>query len=612
MKRNNLFVLLSILVLASMVLSACGGAATPTEAPVVATEPPATEPPAATEAPATEAPAATEAPVACTEPAGTEPIAFPDGGKSVTGAWDQEPDSIVPYFSQMSFAVWVTQFTLAGLGEWDDQNNFVPELAAEVPTAENGGVSEDGLTITWKLKDCLYWSDGTPITSDDVKFTCEAVMDPGNAVATRTGYDKIASIDTPDPLTAVITFSELYPPWQTLFTQGPNNSGAILPKHMLEGETALESNDFIHQPTVGSGPFVITEWVPGDFMTLLPNPNFHAGRATLDRIQIRFVPDSATALAALQTGDIDWYPNFSEADIATVSALEPDIHLIVTPGANFEHYFFNLGRTEGVDGRGAADNEGFCPFKDINVRKAITLGINRQAFVDALLEGKTTVPVSQWPNSTWTNTDLVVDQYDPEAAAALLDEAGYTVGSDGIRVGDCNGEQTRLSFNFETTTAPIRIDIATAVQADLAAIGVEFTPIHTPAGTFFGQYVDGGPLTTGNYDMGGYTTGFYPDPYTDNYNCENVPSAEKPDGTNWYHNCDPFLSDLMEEVNASADPAVRKATLDEAQKYIFDNYYVIMMYARANVQAHVDRMVLGPFGYYSNMNWNAEVWDVKE
>ena len=73
-------------------------------------------------------------------------------------------------------------------------------------------------------------------------------MDPGNAVASRTGYDKIASIDTPDPLTAVITFSELYPPWQTLFTQGPNNSGSILPQHMLEGETALETNDFIHHP----------------------------------------------------------------------------------------------------------------------------------------------------------------------------------------------------------------------------------------------------------------------------------------------------------------------------------------------------------------------------
>src|SRR6185503_392660 len=371
-------------------------------------------------------------------------------------------DSIVPYFSQMSFATWVTQLTLVGLAEWDDQSNFVPELAAEIPTTENGGVSEDGLTITWKLKDCLFWSDGEPLTSADVKFTWEAIMDPGNAVASRTGYDKIASIETPDPLTAVITFSELYPPWQTLFTQGPNNSGGLIPEHILAGQTALESNNFIHQPTVGSGPFVITEWIPGDFMTLLPNPNFYKGRAKLDRIQIRFVADSAASLAALQTGDVDWYPNFSEADITTLQDLEPDVKLTVIAGSDFEHYFFNLGRTEGVNGRGKADNEGFCPFKDINVRHAITIGINRQAIVDVLTGGETAVPVSQWPNTQWTNTNLQVEGYDPAAAAALLDEAGYPLGADGIRAGDCDGVNTKLSFNFETTPAPIRMDAATA------------------------------------------------------------------------------------------------------------------------------------------------------
>ena len=154
----------------------------------------------------------------------------------------------------MTFAIWVTQFTLVGLGEWDNTGAFVPELAVEVPTTENGGVSADGLTITWNLKDCLFWSDGTPLTSADVKFTWEAIVDPGNAPASRTGYDKIASIETPDDTTVVIQFAELYPPWPTLFTQGPNNSGGILPKHMLEGKTALETDPFIRQPTVGSGP----------------------------------------------------------------------------------------------------------------------------------------------------------------------------------------------------------------------------------------------------------------------------------------------------------------------------------------------------------------------
>jgi len=586
-----MFLLISLVVFASMILAACG----PKTPVVPATEVPVYGPPAGSYIP------------------------FPDGGQSVTGAWSQEPDSIVPYYTQMSYAIWITQLTLAGLGEWDATGTFVAELAASVPSAANGGVSADGLTITWKLQPGLMWSDGQPLTSADVLFTWQSIMDPANAVMSRVGYDKIASIDTPDDTTVVLHFSELYPPWQTLFTQGPNNSGAILPKHILEGQTALESNPFIHQPTVASGPWVITEWVAGDHMTLLPNPNFYNGRPILDQVQIKFVPDPETALAALQTGDIDWYPDFSESDIATVGALEPVVHLKVVPGADFEHYFFNLGTTAGVtlaDGTvtGVSDLNGFCPFKDIRVRKAITLGINRQAFVDSLLEGQTIVPATQWPNSSWTNSSLTPDAYDQAAAAALLDEAGYLVGTDGIRSGMCDGVETRLSFNFETTTKQIRVDIALAVQSDLAKIGIEFKPIHTPAGTFFASYSDGGNMPLGKYDMSGYTTGFYPDPMSgvmDSFACATIPNAASPSGTNNYHLCDPALDTLMAAVNASADPAVRKVALDAVQQYIFDHYYVVMAYARANVYGYVDRFVPAAFGFYSNMDWNSELWTVK-
>jgi peptide/nickel transport system substrate-binding protein len=510
---------------------------------------------------------------------------------------------------------------MVGLAEWDDKGNYVPELAAEIPSAENGGVSADGLTITWKLRPGLKWSDGEPLTSADVKFTWESIIDEGNAALTKGAYSNIASIDTPDAETVVLHFAQLYPPWQVLFAGGPNTAGAILPKHLLEGKTALESDPFIHWPTISSGPFVITEWVPGDHMTLLPNPNFYNGRAKLDRVLIKFVPTPETALAALQTGDVDWYPDFSESDIATVAALEPTVHLKVVPGSDYEHYLFNLGVKDGVkDASGkvipgsASPEEGFCPFKDLRVRKAITLGINRDAFVESLLEGKTTVPATQWPNSSWENASLKADGYDPDGAMALLEEAGYTdKDGDGIREGECGGEEVKLSFNFETTDKQIRVDIALATQSDLKKIGVEFKPIHTPAGTFFGTYTDGGPMSTGKFDMAGYTTGFYPDPYpaTEDFLCRSIPSADNPGGSNWYHYCAPELDQLFADVNATADPAARKTAIDAVQKYIFDNYLVVMMYARANVYGYTDRFVPGPFGFFSNMNWNAEVWDVK-
>ena len=145
--KRSLYLVLSVLVLASLLLASCGGA----------------KPTAST-----------------TGPGGSIP--FPSGGKTVTVAFSQEPDLVDSIFSSMSYAAWVNQSVLVGLATWDAQNNLVPELATEVPSAANGGVSADGLTITWHLKPDLKWSDGEPLTSADVKFTWQVLTDAGNAV----------------------------------------------------------------------------------------------------------------------------------------------------------------------------------------------------------------------------------------------------------------------------------------------------------------------------------------------------------------------------------------------------------------------------------------------
>jgi peptide/nickel transport system substrate-binding protein len=285
-------------------------------------------------------------------------IPFPTGGKTVTVAFSQEPDLVDSIFSSMSYAAWVDQSVLVGLGTWDAKNNLIPELATEIPSIANGGVSADGLTITWHLKPNLKWSDGEPITSTDVKFTWQVEVDPGNAVYSRAGYSDITSVDTPDTTTAVLHFKSLYPGWQTLFTSGPNNQGNIQPEHILKGKTGLEKDPFVHWPTISSGPFVITDWVAGDHMTMWPNPNYWKGKPKLDQIQIKFVPDPETAKAALKTGDVDFVPDFAESDLADLPALEPKVHTRVDPGPEFEHYFFNMG----VKGTavGQSDFDGPC------------------------------------------------------------------------------------------------------------------------------------------------------------------------------------------------------------------------------------------------------------
>ena len=608
MKRSLSFVI-SLIVLTSMLLAACGTstAASPTAVPPSVV--PRTAVPTNTVPPTTTPlPTATATP-SC-PPAGNVAIPFPSGGKTVTVAFSQEPDLVDALFSDNSYAVWVDQSIQVGLGTWDANNNLVPELATEIPSTANGGISSDGLTITWHLKPCLFWSDGQPLTSGDVKFTWQLLTDPHNVVYTRAGYDQITSIDTPDDSTVILHFKSLYPGWQTLFDSGPNNRGNLQPEHILKGKTGLVKDPFIRWPTVSSGPWVITEWVAGDHMTLLPNPNYWKGHPKLDQIQIKFFPDTDSEKTALLGRKVDFVPDFAESDLANLPALEPAIHTRVDAGPEFEHYLFNLG-VRGT-GTGQSDYDGFCPFKDLNVRKAIMLGIDRQKIIKNLLFGKITVPASLWPNSYWTNTNLTPYPYDPKQAASLLDSAGYKPGTGGIRHGMCNGVDTKLSFNFETTTKQLRETMAVLVQSYLKQIGIEFKPIFTPGGAFFGNYDSGANMANGNFDMAGYTTGFYPDPYTDGFLCSSVISAQDQGGDNNYHLCDPALDALFQQANASVDPAVRKQAIDQIQQYMYDNVLIIPIYARANVMSYVDRFVLPPTSVIGGMLGDTFDWDVKK
>jgi len=598
--KKNLSVLLSLVVLASILLAAC---ATPaTEAP-------------ATEAPATAAPA-TEAPACAPAVPGWDPTTADVGSKGITIAFEQEPDQAVGTYSNMSFAAWIYQIYGVGPGKWDDQNNLISYAATEVPSAENGGVSADGLTITWHLKPCIFWSDGEPITSKDFAFTFKSNMDPANAPISRSGWDKIASVETPDDQTVVVTFSSLYPSWPTIYDLGPNNSsGGVLPAHIFEGQTGLETNPQIHQPSWAGGPFAIKEWIAGDHMTLVRNPNYFGTPAKLDYINIKFVPDPETGLAALQTGDVDFMVNLAESDIETVKGLESKgINLRVDPAPEFEHLFFNLGTTAGVDGKGISDVDGFCPFKDPNVRKAFVLGIDRLSFIkNYLKEDEKAYIATLWPNSYWNNTDLAPYPYDVDQANKLLDDAGYKAGADGIRAGTCGGKPVKFSLGIETTTAQRRVDDVLSIQADLKKIGIDIKPNHIPAGTFFGSYTEGADMPLGKFDLAIFTTGYYPDPdASSSWRCADVPNKDNPSGGNNYHFCDPKLDALFEKALTSADPATRKVTYDEIQKVMYDDVLMIPLYARANVYAYVDSFVFPPSSGYANAFWSTEDFDTNK
>lgn len=552
---------------------------------------------------------------------GWDPTKADTGSKGMTIAFEQEPDELTGTYTAMAFAAWVWQMFGIGPGKWDDKNNLVPYTATEIPSVENGGISPDALTVTWRLKPCIFWSDGQPITSKDFAFTWKSDMDPANTPGSREGWDQIAGIDTPDDQTVVIHFKKIYAAWPLLFDLGPNNTqGGLLPAHIFEGKTGLEKDPLIHQPNWAGGPFAVKEWVPGDHMTLVRNPNYFGTPAKLDYINIKFVPSIDAGKAALRSGDVDLVVNLAESDIADVRAMASEgIQLRVVPTPGFEHMLFNLGITDSTakdsSGHviGNSDQPGPCVFQDGSVRKAIMLGTDRLAFIkDYLKEDETLFIASLWPGSSWYNSSLKPYPYDPTQAGALLDAAGYKVGADGLRAGSCGSNPVKFSFGLESTNAQRRIDDMTAIQADLYKIGIEIKPNALPAGTFFGSYSDGADMPRGRFDLAIYATGFYPDPDPGGgFACAEVPSKANPGGGNTYHLCDPQIDSLVAQGVATADTAARKQIYNQLQQYMYDHVTMVPLYARADVYAFKETLVVPPSSGYSSVFWEAEDFDIR-
>ncbi|MEA2718761.1 MAG: peptide/nickel transport system substrate-binding protein, partial [Candidatus Eremiobacteraeota bacterium] len=181
----------------------------------------------------------------------------------------------------------------------------VPILATEVPTPENGGISKDGLTITYHLHSGVKWHDGAPFSSKDVKFTWQAMMNNANNVNERVGYEDVKSVDTPNDTTVVFHLKSKFAPFvNTVFAES-DSPVCIIPEHLLAKYPNLNQIPFNQQP-IGTGPFKLASWVRGDHIELVANDDYFRGKPKLRRIMIREIPDENTSLNALRSHDVDW------------------------------------------------------------------------------------------------------------------------------------------------------------------------------------------------------------------------------------------------------------------------------------------------------------------
>jgi peptide/nickel transport system substrate-binding protein len=569
-----------LLVIASLVLAGC---ATPTpEAPPVSTE----APPAATEAPA---PAATEAPAMETEaPAPTEAPAAER--KVATFIWTQEFDTLNPYYTNMWFSGITQQFWSCWAWDFDDQNAPHPVLVQEMPSVENGGISEDGTTITLKLRDDIVWSDGEPITSDDFVFTAQMIVDPKNTVAQVNPYD-LMTVTAPDAQTVVMTFEEPYAPWAGIWE-------GLLPKHILQpvydAEGTIDNAEWNRAPTVGCGPYNFAEWESGSFARFTANENYWLGKPKIDELFLRFVPDDASQIAALKAGDGDLGTFFAYPDVPELEAA--GIQIIKSFSGYNEVWYFYLD-----------PENGHPALQDPNVRKALAMGFDRFSLNEDLNLGLTVPAVTLWDNTPYANPDLVAYPYDPEAAKALLDAAGW-VDSDGDGVRDKDGVSLELTYG--TTTREVRMDTQAVAQQQLAEIGVKVELLNYDSDIYFSGYGEGGPAATGQLDIFEYSTtsAAFPDPDTADWLCSEIPSDESPAGVNWSALCDEELDALFKKQTTEVDFAARQQTFWEICQLMYDKGYIIGIWQDPDLFGISGRLqnvkISGASPFYNIAEWD--------
>ncbi len=555
--KRNLYVLFSLLVLAGMVLAACGPAA----------------------------PAA------------------PTFKGTVTITFVQEPDNLNPMYTDMYFAIILREFYLKPAWSFDENAKPVPVLVKEIPSAENGGLSADGKTITIKLRDDITWSDGEKLTADDFVFTYDMIMSEKNVPLSRYPYeDYVTSVTAPDPTTVVVTFSEPYAAWLTrLFSY-------LLPKHILQPvfdkDGTLDNAAWNRNPTVGVGPFVLSEWETGSHLAFKANPNWIAP-PKIEQVFVRIVPDDAAQEAAIIAGDTDFGVFLSSDQIEKIEAGGTVKVVSVASGYN-EAWFLNV------------NPETTHPaMLDVNVRKAIALATDRFTIVkDLLVESINPVNVTYWDTTPPYQTDTLKPYpYDPEQAKQLLDAAGWKDSDgDGIRDKMIDGKKVDLKLRYITNQRELRKNVQAVVQQQWSLVGIGAELVNYSSDVFWNGYNDGGPQAQGLYEIAEFSSvqTAFPDPdASSGWTCDQIVNADNPDGGNTQGYCNPELDKLMKEQAITLDPGKRKELYNQIEQIIYDDYVYIGFWKDPDLWSINNRVKnvrlsgVQPF-------WNAQEWEVAD
>ncbi len=433
------------------------------------------------------------------------------GGGALRILWWQAPTLLNPHFATGTKDQDGSRIFYEPLAGWDADGNLVPVLAAEVPSRENGGISADGKSVTWKLKQGVKWHDGKPFTADDVVFNWEYSSDPATAAVSIASY-KDVKVTKVDDFTVRVDFTMPTPFWADAFV---GTRGMLIPKHLFAEFKGAKSRE---APTnlkpVGTGPYKLVDFKPGDMIRAEANADYHvANQPYFDTLEMKGGGDAVSAArAVLQTGEYDYAWNMQVED-AILKRLETggkgEVHVV--PGGNIE--FIQLNPTDPwteVDGERSSMKTKHPAFSDAAVRRAMMLLVDRQSVQDHIY-GRTGVATANFLNNPERfRSKATKFEFNIDKANKLLDDAGWKRGSDGIR--EKGG--VKLKFVYQTSiNAPRQKNQAIVKQAAQKA-GIDIELKSVVASVFFSSDV-ANPDTYPKFyaDMQMYTTTMsQPDP----------------------------------------------------------------------------------------------------
>ncbi len=531
------------------------------------------------------------------------------GGGPLKVLWWQGPTLLNPHFAVGTKDQDGSRVFYEPLAGWDADGNLEPVLAAEIPTLANGGLAEDGKSVTWKLKQGVKWHDGKPFTADDCVFNWEYSSDPATAAVTIGSYKDVKVVKV-DDYTIRIDFPKPTPFWADAFV---GTRGMIIPKHLFEPYKGAKSREAPTNLTpVGTGPYLFVDFKPGDLVQGKINPNYHIeNRPYFDTFEMKGGGDAVSAArAVLQTGEYDFAWNLQvEDEILKRLEATGKGHAVILEGGNIEH--IQLNNTDPwteVDGERSSIKTKHPFLTDPAVRNALNLLVDRGS-VQQYIYGRTGIATANFINApkkfVSANTHY---EFNVDKAIKLLDEAGWKPGADGIR--EKNG--VKLKVVYQTSINAPRQKTQAIVKQACQKAGIDVEIKSVTASVFFSSDVanlDTYPHFTCDLQM--YTTTMtQPDPgdFMRQFLSNEVASkANKYQGRNITRWQSAEFDKLYAASDTEIDPVKRAALFIQMNDLLIKNVVVIPVVARPGVTAAQNNLH-APLSGWDNNTYAIQDW----